>query len=105
MSTERQIAANRKNGNKSTGPRSAEGKAVSSRNALRSGIHAESAIIIGEDPDALAQLTESFYQDYQPQTAIECALLDNVIRDTWLLTRFSRIDAEIIDYEIEDALY
>jgi hypothetical protein len=80
MSTERQIEAN----------------------ALGSGIHTESTIITGEDPDVLAQLAETFYHDHQPQTAIERAQLDNVIRDTWLLTRFSRIDAEIIDYEIEN---
>ncbi|HXB69993.1 MAG TPA: hypothetical protein VNY05_17195 [Candidatus Acidoferrales bacterium] len=74
-------------------------------NALRSGIHAESTIITGEDPEALAQLADTFYRDHHPATAMERALLDNVIRDTWLLTRFSRIDAEIIDYEIEDATY
>ena len=82
MSTERQIEANRRNAAKSTGPRSVDGKAVSSRNALKSGIHAESTIIIGEDPEALAQLTESFYHENQPETAMECALLDNIIRDT-----------------------
>jgi hypothetical protein len=105
MSTYRQIEANRRNAAKSTGPRSVEGKAVSSMNALRSGIHAESTIISGEDPDVLAQLTETFYHDHQPETAMERALLDNIIRDAWLLTRFFRIDAEIIDYEIEVATY
>jgi hypothetical protein len=105
MSTLRQIEANRRNAAKSTGPRSVEGKAVSSMNALQSGIHAESVIITDEDPEALAQLAETFYRDHQPATAMECALLDNIIRDTWLLTRFFRIDAEIIDYEIETAVY
>ena len=74
-------------------------------NALQSGIDAESAIITGEDPAALAQLAETFYRDHQPQTPMERALLDNIVRDTWLLTRFFRIDAEIIDYEIEDGRY
>jgi hypothetical protein len=105
MSTERQIEANRRNAARSTGPRSVEGKAASRMNALKSGIDAEATIIIGEDAGALAQLTESFYRDYQPATAMESALLDNIIRDTWLLTRFFRIDAEIVDYEIEEALY
>jgi hypothetical protein len=105
MSTERQIEANRRNAARSTGPRSVEGKAASRMNALKSGIDAEATIIIGEDAGALAELTESFYRDYQPATAMEAALLDNIIRDTWLLTRFFRIDAEIVDYEIEEALY
>jgi hypothetical protein len=105
MSTQRQTEANRRNAAKSTGPTSPEGKAVSSMNALKSGIHAESAIITGEDPEALAHLAETFYHDHQPQTAMERAQLDNIVRDTWLLNRFFRIDAEIIDYEIEDASY
>ena len=105
MSTLRQIEANRRNAAKSTGPRSVEGKAASRMNALKTGIHAESTIIIGEDSDDLIQLAEIFYHDHQPGTAMECALLDNIIRDTWLLTRFSRIDAEIIDHEIEDDRY
>ena len=36
----KQIAANRRNAKKSTGPRSPEGKAVSSRNAISHGLHA-----------------------------------------------------------------
>jgi hypothetical protein len=38
MASERQIAANRRNAKKSTGPRSAGGKARSGRNALRHGL-------------------------------------------------------------------
>ena len=38
MASERQIAANRRNAEKSTGPRSAEGKKRSSKNALKHGL-------------------------------------------------------------------
>jgi hypothetical protein len=40
MATARQIAANRRNAKKSTGPRSAEGRARSARNATRHGLNA-----------------------------------------------------------------
>ena len=49
MSSLRQIEANRLNSQKSTGPRSAEGKAAASMNALKSGIDAQSNIIRGEN--------------------------------------------------------
>jgi len=42
MATPAQVIANRANAQLSTGPRSVEGKAASSRNALKLGIHAKS---------------------------------------------------------------
>src|SRR6202011_356544 len=105
MSTLSQIEGNRRNSAKSTGPSSVLGKAVSSMNAFQSGIHADSSIITGEDPDELILLAESFYRDHPPQSAIERALLDNVVRDAWLLTRFARIDAELLDHQINDTSY
>jgi hypothetical protein len=38
MTSERQIAANRRNSRKSRGPRTAAGKSIASRNALRHGV-------------------------------------------------------------------
>src|SRR5471030_560800 len=105
MATQTQIEANRRNALHSTGPRSAEGKAASSMNAFKTGIDAESSVIPGEDAAALAALTERFYQDCQPQTAIESLLVDNIIRASWRLRRFDRIDAEILIYIMEDTNY
>ena len=49
MSTEAQQNANRENAKKSTGPRTEAGKAASSRNALKSGMHARSLVIFDEN--------------------------------------------------------
>src|SRR5471030_3122233 len=105
MATLSQIEANRRNAQLSTGPRTPEGKAASSMNAFKTGIDAESSVIPGEDAAALAALTERFYQDCQPQTAIESLLVDNIIRASWRLRRFDRIDAEILIYIMEDTHY
>ena len=50
MSTQAQTKANRQNSKKSTGPRTAEGKAVVSKNAVKHGLFAAEAVITGEDP-------------------------------------------------------
>src|SRR5476649_1012420 len=105
MATLSQIEANRRNARLSTGPRTPEGKAASSMNAFKTGIDAESSVIPGEDAAALAALTERFYHDCQPQTAIESLLVDNIIRAAWRLRRFDRIDAEILIYVMEDTNY
>jgi hypothetical protein len=44
MSTQAQIKANRQNAQKSTGPKTDEGKAAASQNAVKHGLFAESVI-------------------------------------------------------------
>jgi len=50
MSTQEQLNANRKNAEKSTGPKTADGKAISSQNAVKHGFFAKNDVISGEDP-------------------------------------------------------
>jgi len=95
MATQKQIQANRRNAATSTGPRTDAGKAISSQNALKSGIDAKSHIIRGEDPAELAALTERYYLDHQPQTADERALVDILIDSEWNLRRVRRVEAQI----------
>ena len=59
MSSQLQIEANRRNSQKSTGPRTAAGIAVSSQNALGSGVYAESETIRDENPSDLEALAAS----------------------------------------------
>ena len=50
MASEAQIKANRENAQKSTGPRTEEGKAVVAQNAVKHGLWARQAVIKEEDP-------------------------------------------------------
>jgi hypothetical protein len=62
MATQKQIDANRRNAELSTGPQTPEGKQVASLNALQSGIYAESTVIPGEDPTELLALVAEYYE-------------------------------------------
>jgi hypothetical protein len=95
MATLKQIEANRLNAKKSTGPRSAEGKAASSMNALKSGIDAQSQIIRGEDPTSLEALAAEYTGRFQPATPEERFYVDTLIRDDWQLRRLAHADAQI----------
>ena len=55
MATPAQIAANRRNALKSTGPRTAAGKAASGRNALTHGLTARTAVVLDEDAGDYAE--------------------------------------------------
>jgi hypothetical protein len=56
MSTTRQIAANQQNSQKSTGPKSPEGKAKSCLNHLSHGLTSSATIVPGEDPEEFKSL-------------------------------------------------
>jgi len=103
MRTAKQIAASRANGEKSRGPVTPEGKAVSSRNALKFGLYASHHVIPGEDPAAFEALVNEFHDTYRPANAIENALVVTLIRSTWLLTRLERLETELWDREMEEA--
>jgi hypothetical protein len=67
MSTEAQIKANRQNSQKSTGPRSPEGKAVVSKNAVKHGLFASENVLKKQSQSAPAQMgAKSFAgEDYE----------------------------------------
>jgi hypothetical protein len=101
MPTEAQINANRRNAQKSTGPTSPEGKAISSLNALKSGIDAWSHIIPGEDPAELEALTAAFMLHFRPADPNQLALVDTLISAEWIQRRLRRIEAQLWNYQIE----
>src|SRR5579862_5081539 len=100
MSTLKQIQANRLNAQKSTGPRSAEGKTASSMNALKSGIDAQSQIIRGEKIGDLEALTAEYFDRFQPSTPEQRQYVDTLIRDDWQLRRLAKTDAQIWEYHM-----
>ena len=64
QASESQIAANRANAQKSTGPRTAEGKARSSQNAVKHGLTAkEGPVLPGEDPAEFETFVEALFED------------------------------------------
>ena len=87
MSTEKQLAANRRNAQLSTGPRTEAGKSRSRMNALKSGLYAESLVVCGEDSSALAQLSAEYHAQLHPVTPFERDLVDTIVYNQWLIRR------------------
>jgi hypothetical protein len=76
--TPKRVEANRRNSQKSTGPRTAEGKEASKFNALTHGKTARSALLPGEDSAELVARQRALRDDMQPRNALEAELLDRV---------------------------
>jgi hypothetical protein len=102
MATEKQIEANRRNSQLSTGPRTDAGKSITRMNALKSGLHAESHVIRTEDPEALTQLTAEYYSEFHPVTPRQRDLLDTVIHNQWLIRRLRLTEADLYARHFED---
>ena len=100
MATPAQIAASRASGQLSQGPNSVEGTAISSRNALKLGITAQSMIIPGEDQAEPDRLTAKYQEHFQPVGPVESALVQTIIRSQWFQRRCDRIEADFLNSRI-----
>ena len=92
MATARQRRANRLNAQRSTGPKSAEGKARASMNALRHGLRAEIPVLPGEDAGELQRLRLETLEKLDPDGALETALAERAAMLTWRLARTRRLE-------------
>jgi hypothetical protein len=95
MPTTKQLAANRRNAQKSTGPRTTDGKSVSRFNALKFGIHAESILLPEEDPVELDQLIDEYQHRYQPQSPEHRFLIKSLCTADWFVDRLYRAEAHV----------
>jgi hypothetical protein len=101
MPSQKQIDANRRNAQKSTGPITEAGKAVAKFNALRHGMTAESAVLPYEDHLAYAMLREALLSHYAPANIAEELLVDIVANSYWRLLRARRVETSTMKLGIQ----
>ena len=94
MSSDAKIAANRANAKKSTGPRTAAGKAASSRNNTRHGLTAKLFLLDTEDPAQYEALRSDLIDSYRPANAAELMLVEEIAQNFWRLQRARHIEAD-----------
>ena len=98
MASERQIRANRLNAQKSTGPRTAAGKAASSKNALRHGLTAQQVVLEGEDAAVFDALKERFLREFNPASPMQEFLVERLIGLAWRLRRVPLFEAALLSW-------
>jgi hypothetical protein len=99
MASEAQIAANRLNAQKSTGPRTAEGKARLARSALQHGLTAATLVLFDESEEDFDEFHSGVSLDLEPVGSIERALVERIAILSWRLRRASRTEAALINAE------
>ena len=96
MATERQIAANRLNAQRSTGPKTPDGKAVASRNRVTHGLTSASGLLPGEKLDDFSDLRARVLAELAPDSAIEIELAERITSLLWRLRRVPAFEAALL---------
>lgn len=102
MSTKRKADAARRNGAKSRGPITAEGKAASARNAIKHGLTSEVVVLETEDSEAFEQLLAAYTARWQPADQAEADLVQDMAVARWRLYRTCTFETALIDLELKN---
>jgi hypothetical protein len=97
MATEAQIEANRINAQKSTGPRTPEGKERASQNALKHGLLAKDAVVVGEEPEEFGLFRDQLGVELAPVGIVESRLVARIAGLLWRLQRAERVQNDSFD--------
>ena len=104
MATQAQIVANQANAKKSTGPKSAEGKARVAQNAIKHGLTSTHVVRADtkEDRKDLKDLDEGLRTELNPQGALENLAFLDLLHAAWNLHRSRHMEAELGKGEPKD---
>jgi len=101
MATQPKIIANQQNALKSTGPRTDEGKAVSSQNAFKHGLYAKGFFVRPDEQEAFAELRDSLLEEFAPQTALARHLFSQILHAAWRIWRADQLELALFENHAE----
>jgi hypothetical protein len=97
MASEKQIAANRLNAQRSSGPKSPGGKRRSSLNALKLGGFAKSTLLPSEDKAEFSAFARGIYADWEPMGTTERTLVEMIISTLWRHRRLQSVEGGLFE--------
>jgi hypothetical protein len=95
MSTHAQLSANKANAQLSAGPTSADGKAKSSLNALKTGLTGRTVLLPSDDAALYEQHLARFIAEWKPSNEPEKALVQSIADTGWRLQRIPALEMGI----------
>ena len=101
MATERQIAANRRNAQRCTGPKSDDGKRVTRMNALKHGMAAGIIVLPYESTLEYHEMRAKLIQGYAPANHQEEMLVDQIAAGWWRTMRARAHEQAMLNVHVE----
>jgi hypothetical protein len=103
MSTEKQTEANRLNAQKSTGPKTPEGKEKVSQNAITHGLTAFRPVLANENPEEYTLFRDDFIRHHAPVGILEESLAHRAADTLWRLQRAQDYETAVLNTLITEA--
>ena len=101
MTSDLQIASNRDNARKSTGPRTPEGKAQVARNGVTHGLTGRFQLLEGESPAILDNLLAQLTIEHRPDGETESFLVRQLAELQLRLDRASALESELMSAVVD----
>src|SRR6202158_95912 len=104
VATDKQTAANRLNAQKSTGPKTPEGRAAVRLNGVKHGLTAETIVLKGESQADFTNLLNPPKAEHDPVTPTEEALVVQLAMATWRLRRLYHVEGGFYTFKMKDTV-
>jgi len=101
MVSEQKLAANRRNAQKSTGPRTLSGKAISSMNAVKHGLCSSKPLVTGENEAEYAGFVDRWLDELRPSGARQELMAEQIILAAWQMRRVPGLRAGVISPQMD----
>ena len=102
MTSERQRAANRRNAQLSTGPRTPEGRAISSRNSQQHGVLSQRVTTDVEENEIYERMLNSLMEEYGPRSETEILLVERLANLFWRERRLIQTERSQLSLQQSD---
>jgi len=104
LTTEARQTANQANARHSTGPKTSEGKAAVSQNAVSLALFSSRDLVRPEEQSEYDELRASLESDLRPATAMERTHAMEILHATWRLHRCAQVEANLLAPTLESGL-
>jgi hypothetical protein len=104
MTSAAQAASNAANAQASTGPRTEEGKARSSKNATKHGLTSRDLVIREDERKEFESLQSDLLAELTPEGTLETLTFNQILRASWDMMRFRRLESWLMANDIDPVL-
>ncbi len=98
MASQKQLDSNRLNAQRSTGPKSIEGKSALAKNPLKHGVFSRQVVLEGESKKEFEALKTEFYEQFIPEGLLEQLFCERALAAAWRLSRVTQMESMLINH-------